>query len=94
MMEVKRVVTFEELLIRKGQGTFWRSRNIPIWVYKVPTCYYDKEILEAFFFQCEATRELLLSKYFQKFIGFDEISNNEFQFYFYEYIQYMMIIHI
>ena len=63
------------------------DRNIPIWVYKIPTCYYDKNILEAFYFQCEATRELLLSKYFQKFLGFDEVSSDEFQFYFYEYIQ-------
>ena len=63
------------------------DRNIPIWVYKIPTCYYDKNILEAFYFQCEATRELLLSKYFQKFLGFDEVTSDEFQFYFYEYIQ-------
>ena len=62
------------------------DRNIPIWVYKVPNTYYDKNILEAFFFQCEATRELLLSKYFQKFIGFDDVSSNEFQYYFYEFI--------
>ena len=62
------------------------DRNIPIWVYKVPTTYYNKEILEAFYFQCEATRELLLSKYFQKFIGFDEVSDYEFQYYFYEFI--------
>ena len=62
------------------------ERNIPIWVYKIPTCYFDKNILEAFYFQCEAIRELLLSKYFQKFLGYDEISSEEFQFYFYEYI--------
>lgn len=78
-----RIKTFKKISREEAKCA---DRNIPIWVYKVPTCYYDKEILEAFFFQCEATRELLLSKYFQKFIGFDEISNNEFQFYFYEFI--------
>ena len=62
------------------------DRNIPIWVYRVPTTYYDKNILEEFFYHIEATRELLLSKYFQKFIGFDEISSYEFQYYFYEFI--------
>ena len=62
------------------------DRNIPIWVYRIPNTYYDKNNLEAFYFQCEATRELLLSKYFQKFIGFDDISSNDFQFYFYEFI--------
>ena len=78
-----RIKTFKKISREEAKCA---DRNIPIWVYKVPTCYYDKDILEAFFFQCEATRELLLSKYFQKFIGFDEISNNEFQFYFYEFI--------
>ena len=78
-----RIKTFKKITREEAKCA---DRNIPIWVYKVPTCYYDKDILEAFYFQCEATRELLLSKYFQKFIGFDEISNNEFQYYFYEFI--------
>ena len=62
------------------------DRNIPIWCYKIPNTYYNKDYLESFYFKCEASRDLLLSKYFQKFIGFDEISSNEFQFYFFEFI--------
>ena len=79
-----RIKNFKKITKEEG---LCADRNIPIWVYKIPTNYYDKNILEAFYFQCEATRELLLSKYFQKFLGYDEISSNEFQFYFYEYIQ-------
>ena len=79
-----RVKTFKKI---SHEEALCADRNIPIWVYKIPTCYYDKNILEAFYFQCEATRELLLSKYFQKFLGFDEVTSDEFQFYFYEYIQ-------
>ena len=79
-----RVKTYKKI---SHEEALCADRNIPIWVYKIPTCYYDKNILEAFYFQCEATRELLLSKYFQKFLGFDEVSSDEFQFYFYEYIQ-------
>lgn len=79
-----RIKTFKKIT---HEEALCADRNIPILVYKIPTCYYDKNILEAFYFQCEATRELLLSKYFQKFLGFDEISSDEFQFYFYEYIQ-------
>ena len=79
-----RIKTFKKITREEG---LCADRNIPIWVYKIPTNYYDKNILEAFYFQCEAIRELLLSKYFQKFLGYDEISSNEFQFYFYEYIQ-------
>ena len=79
-----RIKIFKKITREEG---LCADRNIPIWVYKIPTNYYDKNILEAFYFQCEATRELLLSKYFQKFLGFDEISSNEFQFYFYEFIK-------
>jgi hypothetical protein len=78
-----RIKTFKKISIEEARCA---DRNIPIWVYKVPNTYYDKNILESFYFQCEATRELLLSKYFQKFIGFDDISSKEFQFYFYEFI--------
>ena len=78
-----RIKTFKKITKEEARCA---DRNIPIWVYKIPNTYYDKNILEAFYFQCEATRELLLSKYFQKFLGFDDISSNEFQFYFYEFI--------
>ena len=78
-----RIKTFKKISIEEAKCA---DRNIPIWVYKVPNTYYDKNVLEAFYYQCEATRELLLSKYFQKFLGFDDISSNEFQFYFYEFI--------
>ena len=63
------------------------ERNISILCYKIPNSYYDKEKLENFFFKCEAGRELILSKYFQKFLGFDDISNDEFQYYFFEFIE-------
>ena len=78
-----RIKTYKKIT---RQEALCAERNIPIWVYKIPTSYYDKNILEAFFFQCEAIRELLLSKYFPKFLGYDEISSDEFQFYFYEFI--------
>ena len=78
-----RIKTFKKITMEEA---LCADRNIPIWVFKIPTCYYDKNILEAFYFRCEAIRELLLSKYFQKFLGYDEISSDEFQFYFYEFI--------
>ena len=78
-----RIKTYKKIT---RQEALCAERNIPIWVYKIPTSYYDKNILEAFFFRCEAIRELLLSKYFPKFLGYDEISSDEFQFYFYEFI--------
>jgi hypothetical protein len=48
--------------------------------------------LESFYYQCESGRELLLSKYFVKFLGFDDITNEEFQFYFYENIEGMKLL--
>ena len=42
-----RIKTFKKISREEAKCA---DRNIPIWVYKVPTCYYDKDILEAFFF--------------------------------------------
>ena len=78
-----RIKTFKKITMEEA---LCADRNIPIWVFKIPACYYDKNILEAFYFRWEAIRELLLSKYFQKFLGYNEISLDEFQFYFYEFI--------
>ena len=44
-----RIKTFKKITREEG---LCADRNIPIWVYKIPTNYYDKNILEAFYFQC------------------------------------------
>lgn len=62
------------------------DRDIPIETWKIPANYYSKDILNLFYYKCEGLRELLLSKYFQKFTGFDDISSNDFHYYFFEYI--------
>ena len=74
------------------EDAYCSDRNILIKCYKIPNIYYDKNVLESFYYQCESGRELLLSKYFVKFLGFDDITNEEFQFYFYENIEGMKLL--
>ena len=62
------------------------DRNIPINCYTIQNGYFDRKKLENFYFLCEASRELLLSKYYPNFLGYDETSNDENKFYFFEYI--------
>lgn len=57
-------------------------------------CYYLPSSLSAnptkvenFFFRAEAMKQLTLSKYFQKFLGFDDTSNPDYEYYFYEKIE-------
>ena len=71
-----------------AKEAFCSDRNIPIQCVRIPNIFYDKNILESFYFKCEASKELLLSKYFQKFLGFeDSNSNDDAQFYFFEHIE-------
>ena len=63
------------------------DRDIPLETWKIPNNFFDSEILAKFFYKCEASRELLLSKYFQKFAGFDDTSFEEYQLYFFENLE-------
>lgn len=62
------------------------DRNIPIKCTKIPKTLYDREVLETFYFKCEALKELLLSKYYEKFLGFDD-SDEECECFFFEHIE-------
>jgi hypothetical protein len=70
------------------------DRDIPIQTWKVPNNFFDRELLTGFFYKCEALRELLLSKYFQKFAGFDDLSFDDFQLYFFEWIEGVNLIQL
>lgn len=77
------------------------DRNIPIEIWKVPNNYFCEEVFNTIYNTSEALRELLLSKYFVKFMGFDDnytinhsllnsSKNNEcnsYSVYFFEYIE-------
>jgi len=63
------------------------DRDISIETWKIPNNFFDNEILSKFYYKCEASRELLLSKYFQKFAGFDDLSFDDNQLYFFENLE-------
>jgi len=71
----------------KIERVFCADRDIPILCWKVPSNFYDKEIMNKMYFKCEALRELILSKHFQKYTGFDDVSSDEFYYYFFENIE-------
>jgi hypothetical protein len=62
------------------------DRDIPIQTFIIPQVYFESKDLHNFFCKCEALRELLLSKHFPKFTGFDDLSDDDFSLYFFEYM--------
>lgn len=62
------------------------DKDIPIEVYKVPFNFYDEKTIESIYNMSDALKELLLSKYFKKFLGYDDFTSNDYHVYFFEYI--------
>jgi hypothetical protein len=80
-----------KILIEKA---YCADRDIPIQTLKIPVNFYDKETISKIVFKCEAYKQLLFSKYFPKFTGSDDISNDEYQFYYFEYIEGVGLTHL
>jgi hypothetical protein len=70
------------------------DRDIPVQVVRVPNNFYNQEIIANIIYKCESYRELLLSKYFAKFTGFDDISSDDFQYYYFEYIEGVQLVQL
>jgi hypothetical protein len=70
-----------------NEKAYCADRDIPIQTLKIPVNFYDKEVISRVVYKCEAYKQLLFSKYFPKFTGFDDISNDEYQFYYFEFIE-------
>ena len=71
----------------KVERAFCADRDIPIQCWKIPNNFFDRELLSNFYCNCEALRELLLSVYFQKFLGFDDVSSDDFQYFYFENLE-------
>lgn len=69
------------------EKTFCADRGIPIETWRIPFNYFDSKILSRFYYKCEAQRELLLSKHFQKFTGYDDFSSDDNHVYYFESIE-------
>ena len=60
------------------------DKGLPVECYKIPKCFEQYERLTQFFNQIGATKELLLSKYCPSYLGFDDMSDIDYNQYFFE----------
>lgn len=88
--KAKLIRKIKKVLVEKA---ICSDREIMIQTWKIPNNYFDKELLENFYNKCEALKELILSKYFQKFTGFDDLSYDDYQIYFFENIEGVNLLH-
>ena len=66
------------------QLAYCSDKGFPVECYKIPKCFEHYELLTQFFNQIGATKELLLSKYCPSYLGFDDMSDPEYNQYFFE----------
>ena len=68
------------------EKTFCADRGIPIETTKIDSNFFNQAFFQDLFFKCEALKELTLSSHFQKFLGFDDLSDPKYHYYFFEYV--------
>jgi len=74
---------YKKIVIEKA---YCQERNTPIESWKIPNNFFDKETLAKFYNKCEASQQLVLSRHFQKFLGYDDLNNEDHQLYYFEYL--------
>ena len=62
-------------------------RDIPVEVVKVPRDLSDHQFLQDFINNANALKQLFLSKYFHKFLGFDDLSDENYKLYFFDILR-------
>ena len=60
------------------------DKDFPVENYKIPKEFPHYEVLTQFFNQIGATKELLFSKYLPSYLGFDDLSEDRYNQYFFE----------
>jgi hypothetical protein len=60
------------------------DKDFPVENYKIPKEFAYYEVLTQFFNQIGATKELLFSKYLPSYLGFDDLSDDHYNQYFFE----------
>lgn len=63
---------------------FCCDRDTPVACYKIPKNFEHFDVLTQFFNQIGATKELILSKYAPSYLGFDDLTDPDFNQYFFE----------
>lgn len=60
------------------------DKDFPVECFQIPRVFPNFNVLNQFYNQIGACKQLLKSKYFQSYLGFDDISNEEYNLYFFE----------
>jgi hypothetical protein len=73
---VKIIKMYQSGIIK--QLAYCCDKGFPVECYKIPKCFEHYELLTQFFNQIGATKELLLSKYCPSYLGFDDMSDMDY----------------
>jgi hypothetical protein len=60
------------------------DHDFPVECYKMPRCFPHYDVLNSFYNQVGASKQLLKSKYFPSYLGFDDVGEEAFNLYFFE----------
>lgn len=60
------------------------DRDTPVECFQVPRNFSHFTVLNQFFNQIGASKQLTRSKYFQSYLGFDDMSNPDYNLYFFD----------
>lgn len=80
--EVKVLKVYESGIIKVI--AYCSDKDFPVENYKIPKEFPHYEVLTQFFNQIGATKELLFSKYLPSYLGFDDMSDEHYNQYFFE----------
>lgn len=82
---VKVIKTLSSGVIR--QVGFCADKDFPLEVLKVPHYLSDYEYLQSLSYQISASKQLLFSKYYACYYGFDDMSDPDYNLYFFELLR-------
>lgn len=80
---IKVLKVYEDTGIIK-EIAYCADKDFPVENYKIPKEFPHYDVLTQFFNQIGATKELLFSKYLPSYLGFDDVSDNNYNQYFFE----------
>ena len=82
---IKVIKTLSSGVIR--QIGFCADKDFPLEVLKVPHALTDYEYLQSLSQQISASKQLIFSKYFASYYGFDDLSDPDYNLYFFELLK-------
>jgi hypothetical protein len=62
-------------------------RDIPVEVVKIPRNFLDYQFMQDFINEADALKQLFFSNYYHKFLGFDDLSDENYNLYFFDILR-------